>query len=107
MKGRALLTPRSVENEGEEVLHGIFILRRHLTHRGDHGEATLPLLPMEICGGYRDPPAANGGAPHCSRWMPKRSLWEAHPGVGTYQGDPWKEAPMVKEVGLLEGGSSW
>ncbi|KAF4793262.1 hypothetical protein TURU_113095 [Turdus rufiventris] len=30
--------------------------------------------------------------------MPKRSLWEDHPGVGTYQGDPWKEAPMVKEV---------
>lgn len=50
----------------------------------------------------RESPVACGGDPCWSGWMPDRklNLWEAHSGVGSWQGptDPWREEPKLEQV---------
>ncbi|RMC19409.1 hypothetical protein DUI87_04019 [Hirundo rustica rustica] len=53
-----MATPRSVEKEGQEVLQALS-QGSSPGHGDDHGEAAVPLQPMGIHGGCRDPPAAH------------------------------------------------
>ena len=69
MRGTTLQTPRSVRKEGEEVLPQHRSRDSPAAHGEDHGEAAVPLQPMEVHGGadthlqpWEDPMSEQVGA---------------------------------------------